>query len=122
MLFTDGLGMPASLLDRSPFSSFIVPALILFVAIGGTHALAAVLLLRRRASSLLWAAVAGFAMIIWILVETVIIQGFSWLQGIYFTTGVAELVLVLAALGIVSWLPRVDLGTKSPELTMNGAL
>ena len=122
MLFTDGLGMPESLLDRSPFSSFIIPALILLVAIGGTHALAAALLLRRRGSSLLWAAVAGFAMIIWILVETVVIHGFSWLQGIYFTTGVAELALVLAALGIVSWLPRVDLGTKAPESAMDGAL
>ena len=122
MLFIDGLGMPASFLDRSPFSSFIIPALILLVAIGGTHALTAVLLLRRRGSSLLWAAVAGFAMIIWILVETVVIHGFSWLQGIYFTTGVAELALVLAALGIVPWLPRVDLGTKAPESTMDGAL
>lgn len=122
MLFTDGLGMPAAFLDRSPFSSFIVPALILLVAIGGTHALAAVLLLRRRGTSLLWAAVAGFAMTIWILVETVVIQGFSWLQGIHFTTGVAELALVLAALGIVSWVPRVDLGTKTPESIMDGAL
>ncbi len=61
-------------------------------------------------------------LIIWILVETVVIQGFSWLQGIYFTTGVAELALVLAALGIVSWLPRVDLGTKAPRSTSNGAL
>ena len=122
MLFTDGLGMPASLLDRSPFSSFIVPAPILLVAIGGTHALAAVLLVRRRGSSILWAAVAGFAMIIWIPVETVVIHGFSWLQGIYFTTGVAELALVLAAMGIVSWLPRVNLGTKAPEPTMDGAL
>ncbi|MBG0738038.1 hypothetical protein IV500_01120 [Paeniglutamicibacter antarcticus] len=48
-------------------------------------------------------------MIIWILVETVMIQGFSWLQGILFTKGVLELVLILVLLGVVPWLPRREL-------------
>ena len=110
MLFTDGLGMPQSMLDGSPFTSYSLPALILLIAIGGTQTLAAVLLLRRRKSCLVWTAFAGFALIIWILAETAIIHGFGWLQGIYFVTGVAELALVLALLGIVTWLPRIDLG------------
>ncbi|MBG6056397.1 hypothetical protein IWX81_002834 [Salinibacterium sp. CAN_S4] len=103
MLITDGLGMPDSLLTGSPFSSFVFPALILFVIIGGTHTLAAFLLVRQRPTSLLWSAVAGFAMIIWIMVETVIVRGFSLLQGLYFFAGAAELGLVLALLGIVTW-------------------
>ena len=74
MLFTDGLGMPTSFLTNSPFTSFFLPALILLVVIGGTQALAAGLLLGYRESSLLWTAFAGFAMIIWILTETVIIR------------------------------------------------
>ncbi|MDQ4490642.1 hypothetical protein RBS60_10560 [Sinomonas sp. ASV486] len=106
MLLTDGLGMPRSFLDNSPFNSFLVPALILLIVIGGTQTLATVLLIGRRASALLWTAVAGFAMLIWILTETVMIQGFSWLQALYFATGGVELILVLALLGIVSWLPR----------------
>jgi hypothetical protein len=66
-------------------------------------------LLRGRPSSLPWSAVAGFAMIIWILVETVIVGGFSLLQGLYFIVGVAELVLVLALLGIVPWITPLRL-------------
>ena len=96
--------MPVSLLEGSPFPSFAGPALILAVVIGGTLTLAAVLLLRHRVSSLLWSAVAGFSMVIWIMAETVIIRGFSWLQGLYFTAGIAELALVFGLLGIVSWL------------------
>ncbi|MFT2816205.1 hypothetical protein [Leifsonia sp. A12D58] len=116
MLFTNGLGMPQSALDGGPFTSYFLPALILLIAIGGTHTLSTVLLLRRRKSCLFWTAVAGFAMIIWILTETAIIRGFSWLQGIYFGAGVAELALVFAMLGIVSWLPRIDLGIgKTPK-------
>ncbi|WP_309615122.1 hypothetical protein [Salinibacterium sp.] len=106
--FTRGLGMPLSLLEGSPFPSFAGPALILAVIIGGTHTLAAILVLRHRVSSLLWSAVAGFSVVIWIMVETVIIHGFSWLQGLYFTAGIAELALVFGLLGIVSWLSARD--------------
>jgi hypothetical protein len=117
ILLTDGLGVPVSLLEGSPFSSFVLPALILAVIIGGTHALAAVLLLRCCKSSLLWTAVAGFAMIIWILIETVILRGFSWLQGLYFTTGIVELALVLALLGILSWVPPMRLEAARASTT-----
>jgi len=37
------------------------------------------------------------------------IQAFGWLQLLYFATGVLEVALVLAVLGIVSWLPRIEL-------------
>ncbi len=40
------------------------------------------------------------------------IQGFSWLQGLYFTTGIVELILVLALLGIAPWLPRIKMGNR----------
>jgi hypothetical protein len=82
------------------------------VLIGVTHALAAVLILRYRVPSFLWSRVAWFSMVIWIMVETGIIRGFSWPQGLHFTVGIAELSLVLALLGIVSWLPPLQLGYR----------
>jgi len=106
ILATGGLGMPLSMLSSGPFSSFTGPGLILLIVIGGTQSAATVLLLRRRPSALAWAAVAGPGMIIWIFVETGIIAGISWLQVLYFATGVLQLALVLALLGIVAWLPR----------------
>ena len=121
MFFTNGLGMPTSFLANSPFTSFFLPALILLVVVGGTATLAAGLLLGYRESSLLWTAFAGFVMIIWILTETVMIQGFSWLQALYFTTGMVELALVLALLGIVPWLPRIELDAWRKRSTLHGA-
>lgn len=112
ILATGGLGMPADFLATSPFASFTVPALILLLVVGGTQALAGVLLIIRRESGLLWAAVAGFGILIWIFVETGLIRGWSWLQALYFVTGTAQLVLVFAMLGIVSWLPRVPLSDR----------
>jgi hypothetical protein len=82
--------------------------------VGGSQTLAAVLLLARRTSALLWSAVAGFVMMIWIFVETGIIRGLSWLQWVYFVTGAVQVILVLALLGIVGWLPRASLRPPFP--------
>ena len=103
---TDGAGMPHSFLARGPFTSFTVPGLILTFVVGGTQTLAAVLLILRKESSLLWTAVAGAGMVIWIFVETGIIAGISWLQVLYFATGGLQIVAVNALLGIADWLPR----------------
>jgi hypothetical protein len=102
-----GMGMPLSMLDGSPFSTFTMPALVLFVVVGGTQVAAFVALLRHHATALAWSAVAGFGLTIWIVVETVIIRGFSALQAIYLVCGIAELALVMALLGIVPWIPRL---------------
>jgi hypothetical protein len=112
---TGGLGMPLSMLAHSPFTSFTGPGWILLVVIGGTQTTSAILLLLRKETAFVWTAVAGIGMTIWIFIETGIIAGISWLQVLYFATGVAQLVLVLALLGVVRWLPR-----ETPRSAMNG--
>ena len=96
----NGAGVPLEYLAHSPFSSYIVPGLVLGVVVGGTQLAAAVTLLTNRRSALLLSAVAGFGMLIWIFVELAIIRQYSWFQTAYFTFGVLELILVLALLGI----------------------
>lgn len=116
LIATAGLGMPQSFLDDGPFRSFVWPGLILIGVVGGSQALAAGLLLARRESALLWSAVAGFGMIVWIFTETGIIRGMSWLQALYFATGLAQLVVVMAMLGVAAWFPRASLSPASmPE-------
>ena len=116
VLVTNGLGMPTSMLASGPFISFTWPAVILAVVVGGSQVLAGVLLVARREVSLLWAAVAGFVMLIWIFVETIMIGGGSFLQVLYFATGGAQIILVLALLGVVAWLPRQPLRPASTGL------
>ena len=74
--------------------------------VGGPQVLASALLIAKRESALLWSAVAGFAMLIWILIEIGVIHEFGWAQTIYVVAGLLQLILVFALLGIVSWLPR----------------
>lgn len=88
-----------SYLGGSPFTSYVLPGLILAVVVGGTHLLAAVLVGRGAASGPFAAAVAGFGLLIWIFVQMMFIP-FSPLQAVYFLAGLAELGLVLLGLGL----------------------
>jgi len=88
------LGIPADLLDGSPFAGYTVPALALIVLVGGSGVLASVLLLRRSAQGLAASGIAGLIILIFEAVELVVI-GFSWLLAVYIALGLA--ILALAA-------------------------
>ena len=107
ILGTNGLGMPLSLLRGSPFTSFIVPGIILLVVVGGTQASATIALALRQRAAYLWMSIAGFGMVIWILVEVAILPGFSPIQALYFGVGIIELMLVLAVIGVLPQPSRV---------------
>jgi MFS family permease len=96
----ENVGVPLEFLAKTSLTSFVVPGLILGIVVGGSQLAAAISLLTGRFSALLWGAVAGFGMLIWIFVEMAIIETYSWLQSLYFGLGALELVLVLAMLGI----------------------
>jgi hypothetical protein len=99
------LSPPVAYLEGSPFSSYLVPGLILAVVLGGVHLVAFWMLLRRHPSALFAAAVAAFDAAIWIFVELVVIP-FSFLQVLYFVASLAEFGLVLLALGLLSGVRR----------------
>lgn len=93
---------PSEYLAGSPFTSYLVPGLILAIVVGGLNVCAFVLLLRRRSLALFAAAVAGYSVQCWIFVQMALIP-FSPLQAVYFAAGAVELGLVLLLLGL---LPR----------------
>ena len=109
MVAADGLAMPKAMLTDTPFATFVIPGLILALLVGGTQMVATILLLARRESAMVWSAVAGFGMLIWIITEISFIHTLMWAQTIYLVSGLLQLVLVFALLGIVSWLPREPL-------------
>jgi len=95
------VGLPLSLLDNSPFETYLWPGVILIVFVGGPQALALWLQVGRRTRATGMQAVAGCAMQIRIFVELAIVGGYSVLHGIYFVTGLVQLVLVVALLDVL---------------------
>jgi hypothetical protein len=102
-------GLPLSILERSPFNNFLVPGIILFVILGIMPSLLVLALLKKPSSlfaerfnlfkDMHWAwtfsIYLAFALIIWIQVETIYIQGVGWLQTFYMLYAIP---LILVAL------------------------
>ncbi|RZS63623.1 hypothetical protein EV187_3532 [Agromyces ramosus] len=97
--FSSSWTPPSEFLAGSPFSSYLVPGLLLAVVIGGGHALAFAELERHRPWALFGGAAAGFALLIWIFVQMAVIP-FSVLQAVYFAVGLLEIGLVLLLLDV----------------------
>lgn len=106
----DGMGMPPEL--AGPFTSFVVPGLILGIVVGGTQLWSAAALIRRTGDAPFATAVAGLGMQLWIVIEVGLINEFVWLHALYFGTGTAQLVLLLGALGVA---PRLAAGMWAPR-------
>jgi hypothetical protein len=116
-VFANGAGVPLSYLRATPFDSFLIPGLLLGIVIGGTQLAAAILLQRRHPYGFAAAALAGFGMIVWIFVELAVISEYSPLQAIYLGVGVAELLLVFFAQGLLTPFRR-PIASSVPETTI----
>ncbi len=101
-------GLPLSILQNSPFDSFLIPGMILFVILGLVPILIFALL-KKPASPLAghlnlfkdmhwswsYSIYVAFALIVWIQVETIYVQGVGWLQTFYMLLSIP---LILVAL------------------------
>ncbi len=89
-------GLTPALLAHSPFRTFVVPGVLLLGVVGLGNAAAAWLVAARHRLASTAAFVAGGATAVWIAVEYLLIQSFSWLQVVYLSLGLATQLLALA--------------------------
>ena len=85
--------VPREWLAGSPFTDYFVPSLILFVAVGGALALAAVMVFRRHHLARAGAFAAAAVLLVWIVVQVAIIGYVSWMQPVTFAAGLLMLLL-----------------------------
>ncbi len=102
-------GLPLSILEHSPFSDFLFPGIILFFIVGLAPCLISLALIRKPVSrfadhfnffnDMHWAwsfsIYVAFALIIWIQVETIFVQGVGWLQTFYLLYAIPILFVAL---------------------------
>ena len=112
-----GLNKPeADLLVGSPFSGFVVPGLILALAVGGSALWAAWALQRRQANAPLLTLAAGLVLTGWIIGETFLLTEHHWLQLLYLLIGIKLIGIALVygnrlVGGTVPTPPSVDGGS-----------
>ncbi|HEX2877916.1 MAG TPA: hypothetical protein VHO25_00130 [Polyangiaceae bacterium] len=94
-------GVPTDWLVGSPFRDYLLPSLILFGGVGGSHAFAAFGVFTRQPHARAAAIAAGLILLVWIVTQVSIIGYVSWLQPFM---GVLSLMI----LGLARMLPSVD--------------
>lgn len=87
------LQMPIDMLKNSPFRSFLIPGIILFLVNGVGNIVSAVLCFKMHRIAGFAGMFFGFGLIIWLFVQINMIGGGSWLQYLYFVLGLLELLL-----------------------------
>ena len=88
--------MTQSLLQYSPFHSFLIPGLILFSAIGVLSCWVLWLTIESRAGYAWWILLQGCVLLGWIVVEVLMLRLVMWAQLLYAGVG-----LLLVVLGIL---------------------
>jgi hypothetical protein len=88
-------GMPQSLLQHSPFHSYLVPGIVLLVANGLVCAWVLRLTLRSRSGYGWWIVLQGAVLLGWLIVECAMLKLVAWPHYIYGTVA-----LLLVASGI----------------------
>lgn len=86
-------GVPLELLDGSPFTSYFIPGLFLFVVVGGSALFASIAVFANSR----FAPMASFANVLivfsWLTVQVIIIGYLSWLQPA--TASISFVILIL---------------------------
>ncbi|MPM81715.1 hypothetical protein SDC9_128772 [bioreactor metagenome] len=83
-------GMSTELLKRGPFTSFLIPGLFLFIAIGLGHLAAFVFVKRRMKLHPYISGAAGCILMAWIMIQCYMLQSINILHVIFFMIGLAE--------------------------------
>jgi hypothetical protein len=85
--------MPLSMLQGSPFKDFLIPGTILLLVNGCGNLFAGVLSFRRYPLAGFAGIFFGMGLMIWIFVQVSMIGGGHWLQNLYFSLGIIEVLL-----------------------------
>ena len=90
--------MPQSLLQYSPFRSYLVPGIILLVANGLLSVWALWLAVRSRPGYGWWVIVQGVVLLGWLIVEVAMLRLMVWPHYLY---GAVAMALVISGIAIV---------------------
>jgi hypothetical protein len=92
------LGISADALKNSPFSNYLIPGIILFAIIGLGNVSAAVTILFKSRFQGYISSVFGWALVIWIVVQCIMLNMIAALHVIFFAIGLVEAVLAMIIL------------------------
>ena len=92
------LGVPAEALKNAPFSNYLIPGIILFAVIGLGNLVGAVSLRSRFRLRGYTSSALGWALVIWIIVQCIMLQEVVFLHVLFFIIGAVKAALAMVVL------------------------
>jgi hypothetical protein len=92
------MGISVDILKNSPFTNFFIPCLILFVVIGLGNILSAVVVYKKPWYYGYVSSVSGWALVIWIIVQCIMLNAIEPLHIIFFLIGLIQAILAVIEL------------------------
>ena len=86
-------GLNTDILQNTPFTNFLIPGILLFTINGIGSLVGAYFSLKFKKQTGFFGIFLGIALIIWIITQMYLLGFVSWLQPLFGTLGVLELVL-----------------------------
>ncbi|MFA7125500.1 MAG: hypothetical protein WC129_05660 [Sphaerochaetaceae bacterium] len=87
---TSPLGAPSSLLEGSPFTSYLIPGIVLFVFLGIGNCLGALIVFRNSWLKGFAEGILGFGLTVWIIVQVIVIDTIAFPHIVFFCIGVLQ--------------------------------
>lgn len=87
------LSLPHDMLNGSPFTSFLVPGLLLLAVNGLGNIFSALLSFKQHSLAGFAGIFFGLGLVVWLFVQVNMIGGGHWLQYFYFVLGILEICL-----------------------------
>ncbi|MCM0650273.1 hypothetical protein NBE98_18055 [Clostridium swellfunianum] len=91
-------GMPADALKNSPFNNYLIPGIILFSVIGLGNIASALIIKYKAKFHAYVSSVFGWALVIWIIVQCIMLNTVVYLHVIFFIIGLIEAALAMIIL------------------------
>ena len=92
------LGAPIEVLKNSPFSNYLIPGIILFSIIGLGNLSGALAVIIKSKFQVYISSILGFALIIWIIVQCIVLNGIHFLHILFLVIGIIESTLSIVIL------------------------
>lgn len=92
------LNLQASLLEKTPFHSFVIPGIGLTI-IGAINLFAVFYNMHRHPKRYNWAMAGGILISGWIIIQMIMVQSFYWLHYAYLVAGILIMLISLQLKG-----------------------
>lgn len=89
----NGIGMTTEILINTPFDSFFIPGIFLFIVNGLSNILCSIISFRKNKLAGICGIILGTFLVLWIIIQIYLIGLIHFLQPLFFIIGIVEIIL-----------------------------